>query len=221
MARQTSFAWLFILLFASISPTANLFAQTPSEDRWLEFPPFSIKVPKWSDWRQMVLERDKFRVGMDEEVIWAVLSKSLPAIEKSGEPLQVMTQIILGSKKIHSIPDNSQGLLANEVRGLEERHRKKSNYKNLSLRTETKLIGDSNCLQYFFTYEDHQSLGALSPIYDATTLGLICVNSMIPSSVVHVFYNEKVLQGHSSLSSVEQEAKPLIGSLVIHKKLKE
>lgn len=113
-------------------------AQTPSIGRRLEFPPFSIEAPQGNDWRQMVHERGKSLAGMDEEVavfVWAIFTKSVPAVEKSDEPLKVMTNAILTSKRYRTAPDTSQELLANEMRGIEERLRKISSHKNISVRS--------------------------------------------------------------------------------------
>lgn len=223
MARQTSFfAWPFILLLlASLGPTASSFAQTANDGRRLEFPLFSIEAPQGNDWRQMVHERGKSFAGMDEEVavfVWAIFTKWVPAVEKSDEPLKVMTTAILTSKRYRTAPDTSQELLANEMRGIEERLRKISSHKNISIRSIPTRVSESDCLRYFATYEDHRTLGALSPVYDSNARGLICVDGSAPGGVILIDYNERVLQGYSSLSSVEQEAIPFLDSLIIRKK---
>lgn len=193
-------------------------AQTPSIGRRLEFPTFSIEVPNWSSWSRMALKQDPLFGEKAETVIWASLSRSLPAVSKSGEPPKFMAFVSLGSKKFHTVPATSQELLANEIREFEERLRKMGGHKNISVHSTSTRVSDSDCLQYFVTYEIHQTLGALNPVYDGNWRGLICADGSTPGSVIRVDYSERVLQGHSPLSSIEQEAKQFLESLIIRKK---
>jgi hypothetical protein len=187
----------------------------------LEFPAFSIESPSGGNWRQLVHEQGMGFAAKNEEVavfIWAIFTKSVPAIEKPDEPVKIFTTAILTSKRYRAVPHTSQDLLASEIRGIEERLRKKGSHKKISLRAVPTRVSNSDCLQYSASYENHRTSGALNPVYDTKMRGLACVDGSVSGAIILVDYNESVLQGYSSLSAIEQEAAPLLESLVIHKK---
>lgn len=195
-------------------------ARSQNDNPRLEFPSFSVEAPKGNDWKQTVYGQGK-SVGRNEEnptLVWAIFTKSTPSVEELNEPLKVMTTVVITTKKYRAISGDNEELLMNEIRGYEERLRSKSINKNISFRSTHTQISGSVCLWYFATYERQLTTGALSRIYDANMRGLVCVDGSEPGTVIGMDYNESVLQGYSSLSSVEQESTPLLESFLLRKK---
>lgn len=192
-----------------LTTPANSSDQTQNDGSRLEFPLFSIETPKGNNWRQISYERGK----------QARFIRGVPAVEKPGEPIELVATVFITSKAYRTTSATNQEFLANEVRATEERlgklNRGDEKFINISVRSTPTQISDSDCLQYFFTYDNHRTLGAFRPIYDGKIRGLICVVG--GSAVIRVDYNERVLRGQASLSAIEQEFGPLLGSLVIHK----